>query len=161
MRLWQWFLVSYASFADYSEIQIFQKVMPESSMSSDWLVKILKIAVICERSIQPISLYYTPSPLLIWRLNKGGHIIKRVLGPNFESRFRPIWSTFPLVRTSYLNVLRKPRRRREIFWDFACKIIDFTKKIDQIHVQNPQNFLGAFGAEVLNKGGHIIKGGTY
>ena len=39
------------------------------------------------------------------------------------------------------------------FWDFACKIIDFTKKIDQIHVQNRQNFLGAFGAEVLNKGG--------
>ena len=38
-------------------------------------------------------------------------------------------------------------------WDFACKIIDFTKKIDQNRVPNPKNFLGAFGAEALNKGG--------
>ena len=45
------------------------------------------------------------------------------------------------------------RRRLDFVLDFACKVIDFTKKINQIHVQDPQKFLGAFGAEVLNKGG--------
>ena len=48
-----------------------------------------------------------------------------------------------------MDVPRKARRRREIFWDFSCKIIDFYKKIDENPVPNPQKFLGAEGAEVL------------
>ena len=42
---------------------------------------------------------------------------------------------------------RKARRRRENFSEFSLKIIDFTKKINEKRPPNPQNFLGAFGAD--------------
>ena len=44
----------------------------------------------------------------------------------------------------------KARRRLEKFEDLALKIIDFTKKIDEIRPLKPQNFLGAFGADCLS-----------
>ena len=42
--------------------------------------------------------------------------------------------------------------RREKFWDFSCKIIDFYKKIDENPVPNPKKFLDASGAEVAYQG---------
>ena len=46
-------------------------------------------------------------------------------------------------------VLRKARRRREMFEDLALKIIDFMKKVDEKRPLKPQNFLCAFGADYL------------
>ena len=59
-----------------------------------------------------------------------------------------------------MDVSGKARRRRENFGDLHTKFDDFIKKIDQNGPSDPQNFLGAFGADpAITRGGINPKGG--
>ena len=55
-----------------------------------------------------------------------------------------------------MNVSGNVRLRRTNVSTFSHEIIKNTKKINENDLKTPQNFLGAFGAEILNKGGQVI-----